>query len=512
MLGVSVVKQRGGVEPCAVQIGGDENHRNVATCLVEQLTTRQIRPERVAKPVSNDRCVNTRVATKHMRPDQSRRRGCALHLCEVEARADLGPLVEMDVTVPEPRQDEPAVEVDHLGYLWWLAGVANVRDAAPGNQEVPGRKFGRDARPTKENPRQRGSTTTYGRRDPLCAVQGLQTGAVIGISVIALIATLAASEVLVRGVGRLARNLGLLGGVVGLIVALCADSPEISSSVSAVTNGSAATAAGVVFGSNVFNIAVLLGGAALVAGSVRIPFAALVIDAGVAILVTLSIGLVVLGDLPVPLGLFLMLLVFVPYVVFLILRTSTIARLPLPRRLTALLASASREAGVDGMELEDEIEDLNPTRPSRRWRPVVLMLPALAVIVVGSLLMVQGAVVLGQRWGIASVLVGVVALAAATSLPNAYAAIRLAADGRGAAVVSATFNSNTLNLIVGIAGPIILFPALRGSIPAGYVIWVLGMTCAALALLAVGLNRRGAVLLLGAYAGFVVYAVLTRTA
>jgi hypothetical protein len=44
------------------------------------------------------------------------------------------------------------------------------------------------------------------------------------------------------------------------------------------------------------------------------------------------------------------------------------------------------------------------------------------------------------------------------------------------------------------------------------VIWVLGMTCAALALLAVGLNRRGAVLLLGAYAGFVVYAVLTGTA
>ena len=97
-------------------------------------------------------------------------------------------------------------------------------------------------------------------------MNGLQTGAVIGISLAALIATLAASEVLVRGVGRLAWNLGLLGGVVGLIVALGADLPEISSSVSAVANGSAATAAGVVFGSNVFNIAVLLGGAALAAG------------------------------------------------------------------------------------------------------------------------------------------------------------------------------------------------------------------------------------------------------
>jgi len=100
-------------------------------------------------------------------------------------------------------------------------------------------------------------------------------------------------------------------------------------------------------------------------------------------------------------------------------------------------------------------------------------------------------------------------LAAATSLPNAYAAVRLAMDGRGAAVVSATFNSNTLNLVAGIAVPILLFPSLRGSVPAGYIVWLLVLSLLALALVARGLRRRGAVLLLGAYAGFVVYAVLT---
>ena len=308
-------------------------------------------------------------------------------------------------------------------------------------------------------------------------MNGLQTDAVVGISLIALVATLAASEVLVRGVGRLARNLGLLGGLVGLIVALCADAPEIASSVSAVASGSAATAAGVVFGSNVFNIAVLLGGAALAAGSVRIPPAALLIDGGVAILVTLAIGLVVLGALPTPVGLSLMVLVFVPYVVFLILPTSTIARLALPDGLRTLLVNASRESGVEGMELESELEAHMVAVQSRNWRPVLLMLPALLVIVAGSVVMVQGAVTLGERWGVARVLVGVVALAAATSLPNAYAAIRLGLDGHGAAVVSATFNSNTLNLIAGIAAPIVLFPALRGSVPPGYVVWLVGMSC-----------------------------------
>lgn len=382
-------------------------------------------------------------------------------------------------------------------------------DPAAGDHKVLEGLLRIEARPAQQDAGHAGASTPRGERDPLWAVNGLQTGPVIGISLAALIATLAASEVLVRGVGRLAWNLGLLGGVVGLIVALCADSPEISSSVSAVANGSAATAAGVVFGSNVFNIAVLLGGAALAAGGVRIPLPALVIDGGAAILVTLSIGLVVLGGLPVPLGLVLTLLVFVPYVTFLTLRTSTIERIPLPNRVRLFLVSASREAGVEGMDLESELEDLAPRTHSRDWWPVVLMVPALVVIVVGSILMVQGAVTLGHRWGIASVLVGVVALAAATSLPNAYAAIRLALDGHGAAVVSATFNSNTLNLIAGIAVPVILFPALRGSVPPAYVIWLLGMSVLAMLLLATGLKRRGAVLILAAYAGFVTYAVVT---
>jgi cation:H+ antiporter len=413
----------------------------------------------------------------------------------------------MNMAIPQSGEGEPSGEIDDLGGISDGFPVRHKGDPTACDRNVLSGLARIEADPAEQQGGHADPSTHRRRRGPLWAVNGLQTGAVIGISLAALIATLAASDVLVRGVGRLAWNLGLLGGVVGLIVALCADSPEISSSVSAVADGSAATAAGVVFGSNVFNIAVLLGGAALAAGGVRIPRAALVVDGGAAILVTLAIGLVVLGDLPVPLGLALMMFVFVPYVLFLTLRPSTIARIPLPRRLSLFLVSASREAGDEGMELEAEL--VAPRTHSRDWWPVALMVPALAVIVGGSITMVQGAVTLGLRWGIASVLVGVVALAAATSLPNAYAAIRLGLDGHGAAVVSATFNSNTLNLIAGIALPIILFPSLRGSVPPAYVIWLLGMSALAILMLATGLTRRRAVLILVAYAGFVTYAVIT---
>ncbi len=340
-------------------------------------------------------------------------------------------------------------------------------------------------------------------------MDGLSTGLVVCVAIVALVATLGASEVLVRGVGRLARNLGLLGGVVGLIVALGADSPEISSSVSAVATGSAATAAGIVFGSNIFNLAFMLGGAALAAGEVRVNGSAVAVDAVVAMVVTIGVGLAVLGGIPVALGWVLMLVAFIPYVGFLILSPTSVAKLPLSSHITALLVNASREAGAEGMAIEAELDERGPATSGRSWRPVALIFPALVVIVAGSFALVQSAVTLGARWGLASVLVGVVALAAATSLPNAYAAMRLAVDGRGAAVVSATFNSNTLNLVAGIAVPILLFPSLRDSVPTGYVLWLLVMSLLALVLLARGLHRRGTALLLGAYAAFVAYAVLT---
>jgi cation:H+ antiporter len=341
-------------------------------------------------------------------------------------------------------------------------------------------------------------------------MNGLSDGVVLGVGVVALLVTLAASEFLVRGVGVLARNLGLLGGIVGLLVALGADSPEISSSISAVASGSASTAGGVVFGSNIFNLAILLSGAAFAAGEVRVHRSAVVLDAGVAITLTVAIGLAVLGDIPVALAWLILVLVFVPYVAILVLPAAQLQRLRLPGSVTQFVAQASRETAAESVEIEDEIEALVPVRPDRAWRPVVLVLPALVLIVLGSFVMVQGAVTLGGRWHISSLVIGVVVLAAATSLPNAYAAIRLAADGHGGAVVSATFNSNTLNLLAGIAVPLLFFPDLGHAVPASYVVWLLGMSLLSLILLARGLRRRGAVILLMTYVAFVVFAIASR--
>src|SRR5438105_2991590 len=80
--------------------------------------------------------------------------------------------------------------------------------------------------------------------------------------------SLAASWLLVSRLERLGERAGFSEAWLGLVAALAADAPEITSAVTALARGQASVGAGVVIGSNVFNLAALLGLAALVAGSI----------------------------------------------------------------------------------------------------------------------------------------------------------------------------------------------------------------------------------------------------
>ena len=80
--------------------------------------------------------------------------------------------------------------------------------------------------------------------------------------------SLAASWLLVARLERLGERAGFSEAWLGLIAALAADAPEITSAVTALARGQAAVGAGVIIGSNVFNLAALLGLAAVVAGRI----------------------------------------------------------------------------------------------------------------------------------------------------------------------------------------------------------------------------------------------------
>ena len=80
--------------------------------------------------------------------------------------------------------------------------------------------------------------------------------------------SLAASWQLVVRLERLGERAGLSEAALGLLAALAADALEITASATALAQGHASVGAGST-GSNVFNLAALLGLSALAAGRVR---------------------------------------------------------------------------------------------------------------------------------------------------------------------------------------------------------------------------------------------------
>jgi cation:H+ antiporter len=306
-----------------------------------------------------------------------------------------------------------------------------------------------------------------------------------------LVVTIASSLVLARELDRIGERLGFSEALLGIVTALGADAPEISSAVAAIVAGHRKTGVGVVVGSNVFNIAALLGLSAVIAGRVRISPHGLLLNGTVALLAALVGTLLVLRALPAWAAFVLTLVVLGPYVAVSALRGPAIERLP------SLLRTAVRE------EQRDARREEHAGRGS--LSDALTVVPALAAVVGGATAMVLAAQSLGRRWDVSDVIVGTLVLAAVTGIPNVVAAIRLALHGRGAACVSESLNSNNANLLVGLCIPAL---ALGIGAPSGverfaaYSMLALTGIATLLAYTGDGLTRREGAMIICLYSAF----------
>lgn len=318
----------------------------------------------------------------------------------------------------------------------------------------------------------------------------------IVVFIAGLATSLGASEVLVNGLGRLGSKLGLASGLLGLLVALGADGPEISSAITALLSGAKDVGVGVILGSNLFNLAALLGLSVVVAGRLDFRRVLLTLDGGVALLSTGAIGLLLFGWLPPGAVIVVLAAIVIPYVFLLTARPHRIDSLSVPVPLRHQLALIARLVHPD-----PGLPEVAPIPGLPAW----WIGPAVAAIIAGSYAMVTSALVLGDRWNVSRPFLGTVVLAALTSLPNAYAAVRLALRRNGPAVVSEAFNSNTINLLAGIAVPALFMgTVMTVNGVAANLWWLLGLTALALALgyLQRGLTRTGGGLLIAVYVLF----------
>jgi cation:H+ antiporter len=310
--------------------------------------------------------------------------------------------------------------------------------------------------------------------------------------------TVISSLVLAEAVDRLGARFGLSEGLLGITTALVADSPEITAAITAIHKGQGDVGIGVVFGSNLFNIAALLGLSAVVAGKVRIRRRALIVEGGVGLAVTAMASALVLRWVTPVTALVVALVIFVPYAGFSALRPGKVEHFLRPGWPRSFLVGA----------LSSVEKDVRPaqTAPRASRHDAYTLVPALTAVVLGSIGMVNTSLDLGKQWGIPRLVIGTVVLAGLTGLPNVLAAVRLALQGRGSAVVSESFNSNTLNLLVGVT-----LPALITGIaaPAGSTVltvwWLAGITTVTVGFTGYrgGLRRGEGIAVLALYLAFV---------
>ena len=309
--------------------------------------------------------------------------------------------------------------------------------------------------------------------------------------------SLLTSLVLVTRLERVGERLGLSEALLGIVAALAADAPEVTAAVTAVAHHQPQVGAGVILGSNVFNLAALLGLGAVVAGRINLHRKVVLLGGILAVWVAAVSLTVVVGAVPAAWGLAMAGGVLALYLVVLGREGRGLERLPIPRRWAAWLRSAVSE---EELELEEAI------RPARgRWTDALAAVLALTVVIAASVTMERAASVLGARWAVPELVTGGLVLAAVTSLPNAVAAVYLAARGRGAATLSTALNSNTLNVVAGLLVPAAVLGLGRPSGQAVLItVWYVLLTLAVLALAYRhrGLRRVTGALIIVAYAAF----------
>ena len=333
----------------------------------------------------------------------------------------------------------------------------------------------------------------------------MTVGPAVAIFVVGAIVSLATSWVLVTRLERVGDRLGFSEASLGMLAALAADTPEITASITAIAHHQQTVGAGVVLGSNVFNLAALLGLGAVAAGRINLHRRVVVLGGSVAVIVAVACLLSVSGQVSAGAGLSVVLVVMLGYVALLAAHRTLLRRLRLPLALSNWLAAAI-------VEEESELQEaIHPQRGSGRDAWIALI--ALVVVVVASVAMEQGASTLGTHFGVPEIVVGALVLAAVTSFPNAVSAVYLARRGRGAAALSTALNSNSLNVAVGLLIPAVVIelakPSASGVLVAS---WYVGLTVLTLFLAYIGrgLGRASGSLIIAAYFAFVV-ALLTTT-
>ncbi len=236
------------------------------------------------------------------------------------------------------------------------------------------------------------------------------------------------AEGLIRGSSSLALKIGLTPLVVGLtVVAFGTSTPELVVSLKAALLGNSSISLGNVVGSNIANIALILGIASLIR---PLKVHANVIRREIPIMIGLSILLVVLlidGELSFIDGLFFVIGI-ITYVI-----------------MNVLMARKEKNK-----EVEEEFREGLKTRLGV-WLSIIFIVGGLGLMILGANLFVTSSIVIAKAIGVSDAIIGLTIVAVGTSLPELITSVVSSYKNESDIAIGNVVGSNIFN-ILGILG------------------------------------------------------------
>jgi cation:H+ antiporter len=296
---------------------------------------------------------------------------------------------------------------------------------------------------------------------------------------------LGSADILVRGAVGLARRLEISPLVIGMtIIAFGTSAPELLVSMDAALAGSSAMAIGNVVGSNMANMLLILGAAALFMPISIKPFA-LMHDS---IMLLVASALFAWFCLSGPIGGWQGAVLIVLLVTF----------------LTRAYLRESREGGVSAEIHAEEVKDFEGLTSLRLiWMAI---LAGMAGVVYGADLLVDGGVELARTFGVAEEVIGLTVLAFGTSLPELAASVVAAMRGHTEVALGNVVGSNLFNVLAVIGSVALVTPLQVPAQVLDFDLWVmLAVTLVLMPYLMGGwrIGRATAIIFLGVYGAYI---------
>lgn len=244
-------------------------------------------------------------------------------------------------------------------------------------------------------------------------------------------------EGLVRGSVSIARRFGLSELIIGLtLIGFGTSLPELVTSLRALSTDAVGLSVGNVIGSNIANVLLVLGAAAVVAPIITSP-KSLARDATCMVLATIALMLVLWLDMftrTVGIAMFSMLLVY----------------------LVGSIILDHRQNGAAGDLHGDEASLVEGGDPL--WLAVALTVVGICGVVLGARFLVDGGTIAARSLGVSETVIGISVLAIGTSLPELVTSLVAARKGKADVALGNVLGSNIFNILSILGLSAIIYP------------------------------------------------------